>query len=32
MPDRYSRTCQRHPIIGASFAPFIANFEPFVLN
>ena len=32
MPDVQSRTCQRHPIIGASYAPFIANFEPFILN
>jgi hypothetical protein len=32
LPDRNSRTCQRHPIIGSGYAPFIADFEPFVLN
>jgi hypothetical protein len=32
MPDVDSRTCQRHPVIGAGYAPFIPNFEPFVLN
>jgi hypothetical protein len=32
MPDVNSRTCQRHPMIGAGYAPFIADFEPFVLN
>ena len=32
LPDIYSRTCQRHPIIGQSYAPFIADWEPLVLN
>ena len=32
MPDVNSRTCQRHPNIGSGYAPFIADFEPFVLN
>ena len=32
MPDRYSRTCERHPNIGGGYAPFLPNFEPFVLH
>jgi hypothetical protein len=32
LPDVNSRTCQRHPMIGSGYAPFIANFQPFILN
>ena len=32
LPDRNSRTCQRHPMIGSGYAPFLADYEPFILN
>jgi hypothetical protein len=32
LPDARSRTCQRHPVIGAGYAPFSDEYEPFVSN
>ena len=32
LPDQCSRTCQRHPMIGAAYAPFIDDWEPKVRN
>ncbi len=29
LPDRYSRTCARHPDLGAAFAPFDPKVEPY---
>jgi hypothetical protein len=33
LPDVWSRTCQRHPVIGGQgYAPFIDNWEPSIRN
>jgi hypothetical protein len=32
LPDQYSRTCQRHPVIGAGYAPYIQHWEPKIRN
>jgi hypothetical protein len=32
LPDQSSRTCQRHPMMAAPYAPFIANWKPIVRN
>lgn len=32
LPDRYSRTCQRHPVIGEAYAPFLDPWQPIIRN
>ncbi|HWK29653.1 MAG TPA: hypothetical protein VNS09_24015 [Solirubrobacter sp.] len=32
LPDPSSRTCQRHPVIGAGYAPFKDHWEPLIRN
>jgi hypothetical protein len=32
LPDMLSRTCQRHPVMNAPYAPFAASWIPLVLN
>jgi hypothetical protein len=32
LPDALSRTCQRHPVMSASYAPFKTGWAPLVLN
>ena len=32
LPDRYSRTCPRHPTIGAGYPPFEPQWKKYVLN
>jgi hypothetical protein len=32
LPDRESRTCPRHPVMGQAYAPFIDHWEPLIAN
>ena len=32
LPDRYSRTCMGHPVIGVGVPPFDPEWEPKILN
>lgn len=32
LPDRYSRTCPLHPVIGQKYPPFDSDWQPKVLN
>jgi hypothetical protein len=32
LPDQLSRTCQRHPVMNAPYAPFKADWIPLILN
>jgi hypothetical protein len=32
LPDVHSRTCQRHPMMSAPYAPFLDKWEPIVRN
>lgn len=32
LPDINSRTCQRHPMVGAGYAPFKSPWEPLIRN
>jgi hypothetical protein len=32
LPDPYSRTCMRHPVIGSGIPPFDSDWEPKILN
>jgi hypothetical protein len=32
LPDRQSRTCQRHPAFAAPYAPYIADWKPTIRN
>src|SRR5262249_13142385 len=32
LPDRHSRTCPRHPIIGSTYPPFDPQWVPLILN
>jgi hypothetical protein len=32
LPDPLSRSCPRHPQIGAGYAPFLPDWKPYILN